>query len=134
MRFEDDEREGQVLPSGANASQALIPSMQGIQPPKPSASGFNPGIWSSIMGSQLADAASTQYALRNPHMQEGNPLLGGGNPAIAYPLKLGIGAAASYGLSKMMPNHPKLAKGLATGLSLGTGLIAGNNLRLAQQR
>jgi hypothetical protein len=96
--------------------------------------GFNPYIWSSIMGTEALDALSTKYALdKNPNTHEANPLMGDGNLKTILPLKLGIGAAASYGLSKMMPNHPKLAKALAMGLAGSSGLIAAHNFDVANR-
>lgn len=111
-----------------------MPPGQTGRPPDLSASGFHPGIWTSILGGQGADIASTMYAMNKGGMHESNPLMFGARPGAMIPMKLGIGALAAYAASKMRKENPKISKALTFGSAL-TGVGAGiHNFIKASQK
>ena len=79
------------------------------------------------------DLASTEYALSRPDLiaVEGNVLMQHRTARVS--LKSGATAIEVWGLRKMHATHPKVAKGVAIGLTAFNGYLAVHNLRMVQQ-
>lgn len=83
----------------------------------------------ALTAANIADAASTIAALKQPGTREGNPLLGD-HPSVGKVLavKGATTAAQLLVLTKLGKKHPKVANGIAKGLSAVVGAVAVSNL------
>src|SRR5262245_30639456 len=124
-------QEGIIVPRATSSSVAAARAPESPPARKKAGPWFNWKIWTPIMAAQAADILTTRYALRsNALAREANPLLFGGHDG-ALAVKLGVATLISIGLSKGMPEHPKLCIGGTIGITAGTMVVAANNYRAA---
>lgn len=90
--------------------------------------------WPALAIGGVADGLSTHQGLKNPNLQETNPLFGK-NPSGAKigAIKGVTGAVQALALDRLAKNKPKLAKGIAIGIGTLQAAIAANNMRLANK-
>lgn len=82
----------------------------------------------SVWGGNLADLASTEWALGQGNVHEANPVLGD-RRSMRILGKLGAAAGEDFMLSKLAKAHPKLAAGFGAAIGALDGVIAARNVR-----
>lgn len=84
----------------------------------------------AMICASMADLASTEYALRQPGIAEGNFLYGGSQTAFRI-AKPAITVGLWYGTKRLHENHPLAAILFRAGITAGYTYVATRNLQLA---
>lgn len=100
---------------------------QAQSPPQPSRL-FRTLLVTQAVG-QLADGATTAWALKRPGLREANPLLPN-NPAEILAVKSGLAVATTWALRRLYPSHRKVATVLALALTSVSSSAAIHNWRV----
>lgn len=88
----------------------------------------------SLVIGGAADGLSTHHALKQPGLQEGNPLYGKNPSGGRIGLIKGASAVSQLLLlDRLAKTKPKLAKGIAIGMGVLQAGVAANNMRLANK-